>query len=48
MNAKTYIKKLNNIPNAFIDELFQFYDENTLQTDFVVDLSVVAKWLDTK
>jgi len=39
-----YIKKMTSIPNDFIDDLFQFYDSDTLQTDFVIDLDAVAKW----
>lgn len=48
MRAKDYIKKISNVPNKFVDEIFSFYDENTLQTDFVIDLNHVAKWLDTR
>ena len=48
MKAKDYLKKMTNIPNQFIDDLFRFYDENTLQTDFVINLNVVVKWLDTR
>ena len=46
MKAITYIKKISGIPNDFIDDLFSFYDENTLQTDFVINLDKVALWLD--
>ncbi len=42
-----YIKQMTSIPNDFIDDLFKFYDDNTLQTDFVIDLDVVTKWFDT-
>lgn len=48
MKASDYIKKMTNIPNQFIDDLFSFYDENTLQTDFVINMNVVAKWLDAR
>lgn len=48
MKAIDYIKELSNIPNEFIDDLFSFYDESTLQTDFVINLNVVAKWLDVR
>jgi phage anti-repressor protein/predicted GIY-YIG superfamily endonuclease len=47
MDAKTLIKKMTTVPSAFIDELFEFYDEHTLQTDFVINLDHVSKWLDT-
>lgn len=48
MKAIQYIKKITNVPNTFIDDLFAFYDEDTLQTDFVVNLAKVAKWLEVR
>jgi len=48
MNAKTLIKKMTSVPSTFIDELFEFYNENTLQTDLVINLDHVAKWLQSK
>lgn len=44
---KEYVKKLTTIPEHFIDELFDLYNENTMQTDFVVNLNSVTKWLDS-
>jgi phage anti-repressor protein/predicted GIY-YIG superfamily endonuclease len=46
--AKAFIKKLTTVPEQFIDELFDLYDIETLQTDFVIILDVVAKWLNTR
>jgi phage anti-repressor protein len=48
MNAKDLIKKTTSVPETFIDELFEFYDEHTLQTDFVINLDHVSKWLATE
>ena len=50
ISAKSYIKKFTTVPESFIDELFEFYNtENAvLQTDFVIKLSVVAKWLNAR
>ena len=45
VSATTFVKKVSTIPSKFIDELFQFYNANTLQTDFVIILEVVSKWL---
>lgn len=45
ISGKEYIKKLTTIPTSFIDELFELYDVSTTQTDFVIKLDVVAKWL---
>lgn len=42
-----YIKQMTSIPNEFIDDLFQFYANDTLQTDFVIDLDSVSKWFET-
>jgi phage anti-repressor protein len=45
--AKAYIKRLTTVPEQFVDELFEFYDSSTIQTDFVIVLEAVAKWLKT-
>ena len=31
--SKNFVKRLTTVPEAFVDELFKFYDENTKQTD---------------
>jgi phage anti-repressor protein/predicted GIY-YIG superfamily endonuclease len=46
-DAKSFVKKLSTIPDDFIDELFEFYKPETLQTDFVLKLDAIAKWLKT-
>lgn len=48
LSAKEYIKKVTSVPNQFVDELFEFYDTSTLQTDFVVKLDAICKWLKTR
>jgi predicted GIY-YIG superfamily endonuclease len=40
-----FLKKFSSIPNAFVDDLFSMYDPDTAQTDPVVNLDAVAKWL---
>ncbi len=45
ISAKEYIKRLTTIPTDFVDELFELYDTNTTQTDFVVKLDAISKWL---
>ena len=40
-----FLKKYSAVPNAFIDELFSMYSASTVQTDHVVDLDRVSKWL---
>lgn len=43
--SKAFVKKMSSVPDSFIDELFEFYQPETLQTDFVLRLDIVAKWL---
>ena len=43
-----FLKVYSAVPNAFIDELFAVYDTATVQTDPVIDLDRVAKWLNVK
>lgn len=45
ISARQFVKKISNIPNEFIDDFFTFYGESTLQTDLVIDIDKVAKWL---
>jgi phage anti-repressor protein len=45
ITAAEFIKQTTTVPAKFVDELFEFYNENTLPTDFVIELSIVAKWL---
>ena len=47
-NIKDFIKQTTSIPNDFIDDMFGFYDNETLQTDFVIILDYVAKWLNSR
>lgn len=44
-DIKRYIKLLSTVPETFVDELFDMYGEDTTQTDFVISLTHVAKWL---
>jgi phage anti-repressor protein len=48
LSAKQFVKLTSSVPSGFIDELFEFYDEKTRQTDFVIRLDIVAKWLSTR
>ena len=45
LSAKEFVKLTSAVPAHFIDELFEFYDENTQQTDPVIRLDTIAKWL---
>lgn len=48
LTCQAYIKKFTTVPEAFVDDLFSFYSENTLQTDFVIVLDQVVKWLQSR
>jgi phage anti-repressor protein len=40
-----FLKKYSTIPNSFIDDFFTFYKQNTDEDDIIIDLHLVAKWL---
>ncbi len=48
MNLQDYLKKYSVINNRFIDDFFSLYDRNTTDSDFVINLEIVAKWLKSK
>lgn len=43
--TRDFLKRYSSIPNAFIDDMFDLYGESTSQTDAVIDLDRVSKWL---
>jgi hypothetical protein len=45
IDAKAYVKRFTSVPETFIDELFQMMSESTKQSDIVIDVDKVAKWL---
>lgn len=47
-DVKEYIKLLSTVPAKFVDDFFEFYKEDALQTEFVVDLDKVALWLQSR
>lgn len=48
LSAKEFVKLTSSVPSAFVDELFELYDEKTRQTDFIIRLDSVAKWLSSR
>lgn len=44
-SLQDYLKKYSTINNQFIDDFFKLYDSKTKDTDYVINLNVVAKWL---
>jgi phage anti-repressor protein len=47
MDLKNFLKKYSSIDNFFLDEFLGFYNIHTKNTEFVVNLENVAKWLNT-
>jgi phage anti-repressor protein len=47
-SIKVFLKTHSAIPNAFIDDFINMNSYKALQTDFAIDLDVVAKWLSVK
>lgn len=45
MELATFLKKHSSISNEFIERFLSMYDPQTTQTDCVIELDVVAKWL---
>lgn len=47
MNLIEFLKKYSKISNKFIDDFFSLYDLDN-KNNFIIDLTKVAKWLDSK
>jgi phage anti-repressor protein len=47
-SLQDYLKKFSVISNKFIDDFFSLYQYNTKDTEFVIDLEVLIKWLDAR
>lgn len=45
LSAKQFLKKYSNVPNAFIDELYDMYNEHSSPFDLSINLDVVSSWL---
>ena len=44
-DLKTFLKQHSAIPNAFVDSFLSMYNPDTIQTDLVIDIEKVSKWL---
>jgi len=45
ISLSEYLKKYSTISSSFIDDFYALYNYNTNDTDFVIDLEILAKWL---
>ena len=45
LSLKEYLKKFSSISNKFIDDFFSLYDENTKDTDFIINIDSISIWL---
>ena len=48
MNLATFLKTHSTISTAFVDSFLSIYNPDTIQTDFVIKLDIVAIWLKCK
>ena len=47
-NAIKWFIKTHSTPNEFIDDFINLNSHNKLQTDMVLNLDVVSKWLNVR
>lgn len=47
LSLQDYLKKYSTINNKFIDDFFSLYNIETSDTDFVINLDNIAKWLNS-
>ena len=45
---QNYLKKFSTINDKFIDDFFSLYKYDTKEDEFVINLDVLAKWLDAR
>jgi phage anti-repressor protein len=45
ISLQEYLKKYSTISNKFVDDFFGLYDVKTKNTDFIISLDIIAKWL---
>jgi phage anti-repressor protein len=45
VSLSEYLKKYSTISSSFIDDFYALYNYNTNDSDFVIDLEILAKWL---
>lgn len=43
-----FLKKYSAVDDDFVDDFFSLYNASSRPSDFIVDLEIVAKWLQTK
>ena len=47
ISLQQYLKVYSSINTKFIDDFFSLYKIDTVDTDFVIDLDTVVKWLNS-
>jgi hypothetical protein len=49
MKFKDFLKKYSNLNDEFIDDFYNIYEFNDdNNSDYMIDLDIVSKWLDTR
>jgi phage anti-repressor protein len=48
LSIKDFLKKYSSISNKFIDDFFDFYDNTSIDSDFLLDANNICKWLEIR
>ena len=48
LDLQEFLRKYSTIPNKFIDDFFSLYDYKTSNTDLIINLDKLAKWLNVR
>ena len=48
LSIKDFLKKYSSISNKFIDDFFNFYDNTSVDSDFLLDANIICKWLEIR
>jgi hypothetical protein len=49
LTLRDFLKKYSTLSNEFINDFYNIYDHNNSNnSDFIVNLDLVAKWLETR
>ena len=48
LNTSDVIKLFTNVPSRFVDDFFSLYTPNTTQTEFVINIDSLSKWLEVE
>jgi hypothetical protein len=44
LSIKDFLKKYSSISNKFIDDFFNFYDNTSVDSNFLLDANIICKY----